>query len=625
MTHLPTSSFLQLLQNRITLKEIAPAELDPRFQRSPNDNQRIPFSGIPFSERGSRILVFRRGSILYIRLAERWIKWIEEVGDYRRRAPSVQDFVLTDARGTPLDFTLTTYPHALFFSTRIGEFWLAFADEETLYLKLPAGRCGVSFRAYATHGRVDRRGGEFKGDPEHRVTHRNIAYTTNARILANEIQDDANGYQHVVLQMSAEAKPDAAFLLNITPRLGFNRSVSSAESVADDAQARWHAWFDSAPAVAKEYADQYYYAWWIMRMGLLSPRFHLTREAMQPSTIHYIGVWQWDAFFHAIAYRHVDQKLAENQLRIVLDHQREDGMLPDAIHDEGVVLRWKLPGLTDESDVTKPPLIAWAALKLFATSGNREFLDEIYEPLCRWNRWWFEKNDDDHDGIVQYNHGFSSGLDDSPLWDEGVPVESPELNTYLVMQMDALAQIADILGLADDAAQWRAQAGALAQKIIVHFWDADAGVFWATRDHKPIRVLTPFNLYPLLTGRMPRAITDRLVAHLTNPAEFWTPYPIPTVARNDPKCDPNQMWRGPTWVNINYLFVEGLARCGYPELARELRAKTLALMMRHNDIYEYYNPDTGDPPPHAASVFGWSSAVFVDLAIDASRPMAYDR
>ncbi len=616
MTYTPSSPFLQQLRGRITLEEIAPEQIDSRFQRVPADPQRVPFSGIPFSERGSRILVFRRASSLYIRLAERWTKWVEEVGDYRHRAPVVQDFRLTDANGAPLDFTLIAYPHALCLETRLGKYWMAFLDEETLYLKLPEGRSGISFHVYATHGLADRRGGEFKGDPEHRTTHRNIAYTTNARLLTNSIEPDANGYLRVNLRV--DATNESAFLLNITPRLGFNRSIVRAEDVLRDAEARWHAWFAAVPAMSEEYAEQYYYAWWIMRMGLLSPRFHLTREAMQPSAIHYIGVWQWDAFFHALAYRHVDQKLAENQLRVVLDHQRADGMIPDAVHDEGVVHRWKLPGLEGEADVTKPPLIAWAALKLFETSGNRDFLDEIYEPLCRWNRWWFEKNDDDRDGIVQYNHGFSSGLDDSPLWDEGVPVESPELNTYLVMQIDALAQIAEMLGLGDDATQWRAHADDLTQKIIAHFWDEQAGVFWATRNHKPIRVLTPFNLYPLLTGRMPRAINDRLVAHLTNPEEFWTAYPIPTVARNDPKCDPNTMWRGPTWVNINYLFIEGLARCGYSDLARALRDKTLALLNRHADIYEYYNPDTGDPPPHAASVFGWSSAVFVDLAIKAA-------
>jgi glycogen debranching enzyme len=79
------------------------------------------------------------------------------------------------------------------------------------------------------------------------------------------------------------------------------------------------------------------------------------------------------------------------------------------------------------------------------------------------------------------------------------------------------------------------------------------------------------------------------------------------------------MWRGPTWMNINYLFIEGLQRSGYPDLAVELRDKTLELMMRHGDIYEFYNPETSAPGPSAASVFGWSSAVFVDLAIKASR------
>jgi len=63
----------------------------------------------------------------------------------------------------------------------------------------------------------------------------------------------------------------------------------------------------------------------------------------------------------------------------------------------------------------------------------------------------------------------------------------------------------------------------------------------------------------------------------------------------------------------------GLGARGYLDWARALRDKTLALLMRHSDIYEYYHPETGDPPPNAASVFGWSSAVFVDLAIKASR------
>jgi glycogen debranching enzyme len=187
------------------------------------------------------------------------------------------------------------------------------------------------------------------------------------------------------------------------------------------------------------------------------------------------------------------------------------------------------------------------------------------------------------------------------------------------MQMDALAEIAAILGLGEDAKEWRRRAGELAARMDRHFWDERAGVYWATHQHTPIRTLTPFNLYPLLTGRLDAQKRQRLLEHLLNPREFWLEHPIATVAKSDPHYDPNQMWRGPTWVNINYLFIEGLVKNGYHEHARALRDKTLALLMRENDIYEYYNPETGCPPPRAASVFGWSSAVFIDLAIKASR------
>ena len=102
---------------------------------------------------------------------------------------------------------------------------------------------------------------------------------------------------------------------------------------------------------------------------------------------------------------------------------------------------------------------------------------------------------------------------------------------------------------------------------------------------------------------------------LTDEREFWPRYPVPTVALNDPKFDPLQMWRGPTWVNINYLLIEGLQRTGYVDLARELRRRTLDMLSAHDDIYEYYQPQTGEVPPKAASIFGWSAAVYIDLAI----------
>jgi hypothetical protein len=165
---------------------------------------------------------------------------------------------------------------------------------------------------------------------------------------------------------------------------------------------------------------------------------------------------------------------------------------------------------------------------------------------------------------------------------------------------------------------WLAFADALTGRMLDHFWDEREGLFWATKDHHPLRVLTPVSLFPLLTGRLPKSIEDRLIRHLFEKREFWTAFPIPSVAKSDPRYDPQTMWRGPTWVNINYLFIEGLERIGRLRQARRLRAKTLNMVMKNNDIYDYYHPESGKNCPKAASLFGWSSAVFVDFAIRSS-------
>jgi hypothetical protein len=573
---------------------------------------RINLRQIPFSDRGSRLLIFQSGQHLTVRLAERWFKREGQLAAYRNRAPLIDQWVFADHEGKPLELKPTTYPHRIDFETSIGTFRLAFVDIETVLITLPPVQCVIKFNANLDKIQTDRRGGVLRLTGDIR---RNVAYTTNARIVSHATTAFGSDNQAVHLHLDA-SDGGKSLLLNITPRLGFNRYIPDPVKAMEEAARRWHEWFAAAPEVEDDYRDQYYYAWWVMRAGLISTRFYTTREAMTPSMIHYVGVWQWDAYFHALAYRHVEKHLAHDQIRIVLDHQREDGMIPDAIHDEGAVTHLDHP---IEADVTKPPLLAWAAYKLFEHDGDREFMDEIYEPIVRSNSWWFENNDTDGNGLCEYQHPYSSGLDNSPLWDDGMPVQSPDLNTYLYLQQEALAKIAGVIGKKDDEEMWRGRAEAMARRLVELAWDAESGFFWASRNGSRVNVRTPFSLFPLITGQMPPEISDRLVAHLTDERQFWSRYPVPTVAMDDPKYEPLEMWRGPTWVNVNYLLIEGLQRSGYLDLARELRRRTLDLICCRDDIYEYYHPETGENPPKAASMFGWSSAVFIDLAIQAAR------
>jgi putative isomerase len=562
---------------------------------------------VPFTERGSRLLLMKRNGGLNIRLAERWFKLDPRISAYRQRPPIVEELYFTDGDGNPLEYTYDFYPHRLDFYTSLGVFSITFLDVESLLLVFPPAACGISFRVHVDEGQIDRRGGVLHVSGNIRRT---IAYTTNRRIVTNVIEKVEEGLD--IVRLTVAEGSQAGLLLNLTPRLGYNRYIPNLEKSLRAAAQRWEEWFAAAPAVEAAYQKQYYYAWWVMRSGLISSRFYTTREAMTPSKVHYVGIWQWDSYFHALAYRHIDRRLAQDQIRVVLDHQRPDGMIPDAVHDEGVITHLTFPV---EADVTKPPLLAWSAWKLYEEDGDREFLEEIYEPIARWNDWWLKYNDTDADGLCEYQHPFSSGLDDSPLWDQGMPVNSPDLNTYMVLQMENLGRIAGALGLGGESQDWQRKADLHLERMMKCMWDAGAGMFWPLHQGQAVRVETPFNLFPLLTGKLPGEVCARLVQRLTDPHKFWARYPVSTVAMDDPMFDPLQMWRGPTWVNVNYLLIEGLERSGYADVAQELRHRTLELLMGQEDIFEYYHPQTGEPGPKAAPIFGWSAAVLIELAL----------
>lgn len=567
---------------------------------------RIDLEHVPFTDRGSRILLFCQAQRFSLRLAERWERWQGKVGHYRQRPPLITELCLCNDAGVPLKLDMTSYPYVVTLLHEQARFDWLFIDPETLMLRLPAGRWQIQFQVSAERAQVDRRGGTFHGK-------RNVAYSTDARLLSNHIERLAD--EQFSVHIHLEASEGTALLLNITPRLAFNRSIPYPALALSEAQRRWDEWFERTPPVLEPYRAQTLYAWWIMRAGLVNTRHYFTREALYPSKVHYVGVWHWDQVFHALAYRHIETRLAEDQLRIVLDHQRENGMLPDAIHDEGLVTHLKTPV---DAEVTKPPIMTWALLKLFESAQHLDFLSEIYDALTRWNRWWMQDNMSDL-GLCQYQHPFSSGLDDNPLWDSGMPVIAPDLNTYMILQNQSLAKVARLLGIEADAQRFEAQAEGLSSAMMRHMWDADEGLFRALHHGKFIPVITPFSLLPLLTGSFSHQVNERLISHLTNPQRFWTDYPIPTVALDDPHFNAWQMWRGPTWININYFFVEALKRCGRFELAAQLRRKTLDLLLKHADIYEYYHPLTGEHPPKAAPMFGWSAALMIELALDETQ------
>jgi glycogen debranching enzyme len=106
------------------------------------------------------------------------------------------------------------------------------------------------------------------------------------------------------------------------------------------------------------------------------------------------------------------------------------------------------------------------------------------------------------------------------------------------------------------------------------------------------------------------AKAERLIGLLRDRNRFWPAHPVPSVPIDDVEFQSTRYWKGPTWVNINWIVVECLRAYGAAELARELVQQTIALV-EGGGFAEYFSPLTGEG--YGADDFSWTAALTIDL------------
>ena len=151
---------------------------------------KLDYTRVPFSDRGSRLLVFQSPfqSQFYVKLAERLTGVEPGIETYLRRPPFIHNLYLIDEQGEKLEFEVTTLPHVIYLKTRLGEFGLAFKNSTTLSFSLPPGtRAGIRFNVMPHLWKTLEDGGEFRSI-------RDFAYRTNGETIRNEITPKEGGY-----------------------------------------------------------------------------------------------------------------------------------------------------------------------------------------------------------------------------------------------------------------------------------------------------------------------------------------------------------------------------------------------------------------------------------------------
>jgi glycogen debranching enzyme len=377
-------------------------------------------------------------------------------------------------------------------------------------------------------------------------------------------------------------------------------------------------WLDDAPEPrladpARRRAA--YRAWATFWVDTQPPGGAWPRPIISPGASYMRGIWLWDTGFHVLGLLHGGPKarrLAAWQIEVMLSGQDPSGKIPREIHRDG-------PKFLGDFGIQAPGILTLAANRLHATARDdrersdlRALLAEAYPKLVRNHEWFFAHVDKGR-GLCGWR-GWDSGWDDSPRWDGGVK-EALDLDCWLYLDRVELAAMARTLGKPDDARAWDERAVALRDLIRKHHWNEALGAYNDTGpDGAPTSAVTPVVAWPLWTGVATPEQARRTMRLLTDPDELATPWPLSSASRRSPRYDPRGYWRGPTWINLNWVAIRGLQRHGFHAEAATLRAKTLDLVARTPILHEYYDSQTGDGigSPH----YGWTAALYIDLAMD---------
>jgi len=335
--------------------------------------------------------------------------------------------------------------------------------------------------------------------------------------------------------------------------------------------------------------------------SIVHPDGQLKNYAMYMSKLWMYNIWSWDNCFNALHIGAKYPELSYSQLKIFMDAQDESGAYPDFVNDKFV-----------SYNCIKPPVFAYAYEKLMEVNDyfkEESRLREVYESTKKV-MLYFDLYRTYEGRLPHYKHGNDSGWDNSSLFHSGIPVEAPDLASFLIRTYDILTKFAGLLGEEEEAKQFAKKADTLFALLMERLHDEDGFFGRVGKDAKKIDIRSSLILrLPVLIGyRLDKQIMDQLVDDLVE--NFETKYGFATEMPSSPLYKENGYWLGPIWAPVTYLFIDSLKSFGYGEVGERIKEKYLNLTLV-GGMAENFDPHSGKGLVDTS--FTWTSSVFLSL------------
>jgi glycogen debranching enzyme len=352
----------------------------------------------------------------------------------------------------------------------------------------------------------------------------------------------------------------------------------------------------------------------------------------------------------------------------------EDAYFPSASFWQSSTRSTAAPRDVETSGITQPPIHAQAVLEMHRhardAASSEAFLRWIYPRLAHQVGYFFDHRDPTGIGLASIVHPWESGLDNSPVWDRdlsemrippgAIPpyqrhdlahanpadrpsnaaydrfvylavlyreagyddailkdlpltIAGPLLNSILLWSCHALAGIAEAIG--EDPRPHREAAERIHDAMLERLWDPGARRFAAVDVRTNERGLedTIVAFMPLLDPNLPDEQRAAILADLHSVAfhpDRPNAFVVPTFDLLDPGFDRRRYWRGPIWINTNWLLWSGLHTHGHDRETDDIVISSLRLVERFG-YREYFDPIDGTG--YGSDGFGWSAALTIDL------------
>ena len=349
----------------------------------------------------------------------------------------------------------------------------------------------------------------------------------------------------------------------------------------------------------------------------------------------YNGVWLETQPMGGEMYAKRDVRIALANILIFLRNQRRDGKFPGMISQRDL---WQ--SVAVHYDWMQGCFLAHSALKMYYHIGeDRTYIEMLYRALRDFDEYLWSCRDSNGNGCLESFCIWDSGEDnctvhmlhglkmplhgawgkDTPPMDRApFPYDSPQYMGYSYAARDVLSRISSILDNGE-AELWRERAETVRTRAREVLWDEARGAFFQ-RDAggEFVNALTQENIKCMYLGLMTQDMADVFVKkHLFCEEEFWTPYPFPAIAANDPYFHVNDeysncrdkvlalgetlhdiddnSWSGPLNGLIWQRSIDALMNYGYHAETVRVGKRILNLLKKHRRYVQNYNPFTGEP------------------------------